>query len=50
MNDAYNQYLAYHEGHAGHRRGTYRAKSWLMQTAEKVASQAARYRGQIRNC
>ena len=50
MNDAFNQYLAYHEGHAGHRRGSYRAKGWLMDTAEKVASQAARYRGQIRNC
>ena len=27
MNDAYNHYLAYHEGHAGHRRGSFRAKS-----------------------
>lgn len=50
MNDAYNQYLAYHEGHAGHRRGSYRAKGWLMNVAEKVAGQAARYRGQLRGC
>ena len=50
MNDAYNQYLAYHEGHAGHRRGSYRKKAWLVATAEKVAAQAARYRGQLRDC
>ena len=50
MNDAYNQYLAYHEGHAGHRRGSYRAKGWLIGVAEKVAGQAARYRGQLRGC
>ena len=50
MNDAYNQYLAYHEGHAGHRRGSYRKKKWLMNTAQKVAAQAARYRGQYRDC
>ena len=50
MHDAYNQYLAYHEGHAGHRRGSYRAKAWLVAVAERVAAQAARYRGQLRNC
>ncbi len=50
MNDAYNQYLAYHEGHAGHRRGSYNAKNWLTGVAQKVAGQAARYRGQLRNC
>ena len=50
MNDAYNQYLAYHEGHAGHRRGSYRKKRWLMDTAQKVASQAVRYRGQYNRC
>lgn len=50
MNDAYNQYLAYHEGHAGHRRGSYRSKDWLLNVASKVAGQAARYRGQLRGC
>lgn len=50
MNDAYNQYLAYHEGHAGHRRGSFRAKAWLMEVAGKVSEQAARYRAQLRNC
>jgi hypothetical protein len=50
MHDAYNQYLAYHEGHAGHRRGSFRRKGWLMDVASKVAGQAARYRGQLRGC
>ena len=50
MHDAYNQYLAYHEGHAGHRRGSYNAKPWLINVANKVAVRAARYRGQISGC
>jgi hypothetical protein len=28
--DVYNQYLAYHEGHSGFRRGTYKRKKWLI--------------------
>ena len=50
MHDAFNHYLAYHEGHAGHRRGSYREKAWLMDVAEKVAGRAATYRGQYRYC
>lgn len=50
MNDTYNQYLAYHEGHAGHRRGTHNNKRWLIGVASKVADQAVRYRGQLRSC
>jgi hypothetical protein len=50
MHDAFNQYLAYHEGHTGHRNGSYRAKPWLTGVAAKVAGQAARYRGQLRLC
>lgn len=49
-NDAYNQYLAYHEGHAGHRRGSYNAKPWLTDVAARVAGQAAQYRGQLGRC
>ena len=29
LHDAYNQYLAYHEGKAGFARGSYRGKAWL---------------------
>jgi hypothetical protein len=50
MHDAFNQYLAYHEGHTGHRNGSYRAKPWLTGVAAQVAGQAARYRGQLRAC
>lgn len=50
MNDAFNQYLAYHEGHTGHRNGTYRDKPWLLDVAAGVAEQAIRYRDQLRTC
>ena len=50
MHDAFNQYLAYHEGHTGHHNGSYRAKPWLTDVAVEVAGQAARYRGQLRLC
>ncbi len=48
--DAYGQYLAYHEGHAGYRRGTYRQKTWLQNTAAKVQARASRYQQQLRGC
>ena len=50
MNDAVSQYLAYHEGHAGFRRGTYRRKGWLMNVARKVGRNAATYRQQLSRC
>ena len=48
--DAYNQYLAYHEGQEGFARGTYRQKPWLMQRARQVRQQAVRYRAQLNRC
>jgi hypothetical protein len=48
--DARNLYLAYHEGPAGYRRGTYTAKAWLGEVATRVASQSAIYDGQLRRC
>lgn len=48
--DAYHQYLAYHEGHRGFARGTYRQKPWLMQRARQVREQADRYQAQLRRC
>ena len=50
MHDAFNQYLAYHEGHTGFQRGDWRAKRWLQNAATRVADQAVRYRGQLRQC
>ncbi len=49
-NDAYRQYLAYHEGHGGYARGTYRQKPWLLKTARRVSQQADRYRAQLAQC
>lgn len=48
--DPYNQYLAYHEGHNGWQRGTYRRKRWLMQTARKVEYRAKAYNAQLKKC
>jgi hypothetical protein len=48
--DAYNQYLAYHEGHGGWRRKTYQKKAWLMRVARKVDANARRYGAQLREC
>ena len=48
--DARNQYLAYHDGHAGYARGTYRAKGWLMGVADRVADRAVMYDAQLIAC
>jgi len=50
MTDAFSQYLAYYEGHAGYRRGDWRGKGWLRRVATQVADQALRYRGQLQRC
>lgn len=48
--DAYAHYLNYHEGHAGYRREGWRKKPWLLDAATAVATQTARYRGQLSRC
>jgi len=48
--DAYNQYLAYHEGQGGFRRRTYESKPWLMKVAKKVSARAAEYHTQLSRC
>nr|CAX83938.1 putative lipoprotein [uncultured bacterium] len=48
--DAYNQYLAYHEGHGGYARQTYLRKEWLLGVANKVKRNALRYQQQITLC
>lgn len=48
--DAYNQYLAYHEGHGGFKRKTYQKKAWLMKVARKVEARAKSYRAQLKQC
>ncbi len=50
LNDTYNQYLAYHDGRTGWRRGTYRSKPWLIRIAGKVRNRAIMYEAQLRSC
>ena len=50
LSDARNQYLAYHEGHAGYARGSYKSKSWLLGVANKVDARADMYQTQLANC
>ena len=48
--DTYRLYLAYHEGHGGYSRGTYRDKKWLINVARKVDTLAGRYQSQLQTC
>jgi hypothetical protein len=48
--DAYNQYLAYHEGHTGYSRQNYRHKSWLINVARSVQDRAVLYDMQLSYC
>ena len=48
--DAYQLYLAYHEGPAGYRRGTHTSKAWLHAVARRVARRADRYARQYDVC
>jgi len=48
--DSRRLYLAYHEGHAGYRKGSYRSKQWLLNVADSVAAQNSRYARQLANC
>ena len=48
--DVRNQYLAYHEGRGGYRRGSYRSKGWLLRVADKTAARARTYEAQLRSC
>ena len=48
--DPENLYLAYHEGHGGYRRGTYRNKKWLLRVAGRVDRTTREYGAQLRRC
>ena len=50
LNDARNQYLAYHEGNTGFARGSYNSKSWLVRVAGEVGARANTYQAQIASC
>lgn len=48
--DARRHYLAYHDGHTGYRRGTYRRKGWLMRISSEVQARAEMYSEQLAEC
>lgn len=48
--DARLQYLNYHEGWGGFRRGTYHSKPWLQNVARNVDARAKRYAAQLQVC
>ncbi|MEM0515960.1 transglycosylase SLT domain-containing protein [Pseudoalteromonas sp. YIC-827] len=48
--DAYAQYLNYHEGWGGFKRGTHNNKKWLLSVASKVKQRAGRYGAQLKRC
>jgi hypothetical protein len=48
--DGYNQYLAYHEGHGGWKRKTYKKKAWLMKVARLVDRNTRAYGTQLKGC
>lgn len=48
--DAYNQYLAYHQGHSGYKRGSYRNQKWLLGVASNVQARANMYAVQLNSC
>ena len=50
LNDTYNLYLAYHEGHGGYESRAYRNKPWLTKIARNVASRAQTYQKQLQGC
>ncbi len=48
--NAYDLYLAYHEGHGGYSRGSFRAKPELRQVASRVDQSVLRYQRQLARC
>ncbi len=48
--DAYYQYLAYHEGDGGFKKRSYKNKPWLIDVAKSVAKTSTKYEKQIKQC
>ena len=48
--DFYNQYLAYHEGHGGWEKKSYKSKEWLLDVAKRVETNADKYNNQLKDC
>lgn len=50
LHNARHQYLAYHEGHYGYSRGSYKNKSWLLRISGEVQARANMYEAQLASC
>lgn len=48
--DAYEQYLAYHEGWTGYRNKSWAQKKWLQRVAKDVSKRASLYESQYNDC
>jgi len=48
--DAYQQYLAYHEGWTGYKQRSYKKKQWLLTVASNVDQRSQRYQTQYQGC
>lgn len=48
--DANAQYLNYHEGWGGYRRGSHKKKPWLVKVAKKVKARSLTYATQLKQC
>lgn len=48
--DAYNLYLAYHEGRRGWQKGYHKKQKWLLNYAKSVQKKSEVYSTQINNC
>jgi|TARA_B110000459_G_C16526700_1_gene455207 hypothetical protein len=48
--NAYQQYLAYHEGHGGYNKKSYEKKAWLIEIAKKVETKSNTYKAQLSQC
>lgn len=50
LSDARRQYLAYHEGRTGYKRGSHNKKKWLMNVSSAVGKRSVTYDRQLRSC
>lgn len=48
--DAYELYLAYHEGVGGYQRKSYLKKPWLIKVSQKVKARSRLYAAQLNSC
>jgi hypothetical protein len=48
--NVYDQYLAYHQGHAGYASGRYKSSEALKAVARKTSNTAKSFKNQLKNC